>query len=167
MNADHAINGHPLTSHIANVVSEDQIMLSPDDSSNINASQRAGGLNSNCSNNLHHKRKSTEFGQSFFGRLFGPKLKRARTTAEREGSNGNKMADSKTAAGASSKAKDCKNAKKDAQKPSLDKSRRKEVKSRLNAEASKDIRPLAIGTLAMMGSALSNQGKLCGILFES
>ena len=44
-------------------------------------------------------------------------------------------------------------------KPSLDKSRRKEVKRRLNGEANKEIVPLAVGTLAMMGSALSNQGK--------
>jgi len=43
-------------------------------------------------------------------------------------------------------------------KPSLDKSRRKEVKRRLNGEANKEIIPLAVGTLAMMGSALSNQG---------
>ena len=43
-------------------------------------------------------------------------------------------------------------------KPSLDKSRRKEVKRRLNEEANKEIVPLAVGTLAMMGSALSNQG---------
>jgi hypothetical protein len=45
-------------------------------------------------------------------------------------------------------------------KPSLEKSRKKEVKQRLNAEASKEIRPLAVGTLAMMVSALSNQGRL-------
>ena len=43
-------------------------------------------------------------------------------------------------------------------KPTLEKSRRKEVKGRLNAEASREIRPLAVGTLAMMASALSNQG---------
>ena len=42
---------------------------------------------------------------------------------------------------------------------SLDKSRKKEVKQRLNAEASKEIRPLAVGTMAMMVSALSNQGR--------
>ncbi len=42
---------------------------------------------------------------------------------------------------------------------SLEASRKKEVKARLNDEASKDIRPLAVGTLAMMASALSNQGR--------
>lgn len=43
---------------------------------------------------------------------------------------------------------------------SLDKSRKKEVKARLNEEASKEMRALAVGTLAMMASALSNQGML-------
>eukprot|EP00569_Conticribra_weissflogii_P007293 CAMPEP_0171329694 /NCGR_PEP_ID=MMETSP0878-20121228/1474_1 /TAXON_ID=67004 /ORGANISM="Thalassiosira weissflogii, Strain CCMP1336" /LENGTH=662 /DNA_ID=CAMNT_0011829795 /DNA_START=214 /DNA_END=2202 /DNA_ORIENTATION=- len=59
-------------------------------------------------------------------------------------------------------------AKKDARKPSLDKARRKEVKTRLNSEARGEIRPLAIGTLAMMGSALSNQAlpKLLGKLLD-
>jgi hypothetical protein len=41
---------------------------------------------------------------------------------------------------------------------SLDKSRTKEVKDRLNTEARKEMRTLAVGTLAMMASALSNQG---------
>lgn len=45
------------------------------------------------------------------------------------------------------------------EKPSLKKSRKNEVKQRLNAEASNEIRPLAVGTLAMMVSALSNQGR--------
>ena len=44
---------------------------------------------------------------------------------------------------------------------SLDKSRKKEVKGRLNEEASKEMRTLAVGTLAMMASALSNQGMCC------
>lgn len=44
---------------------------------------------------------------------------------------------------------------------SLDKSRKKEVKDRLNEEASKEMRTLAVGTLAMMASALSNQGMCC------
>ena len=44
---------------------------------------------------------------------------------------------------------------------SLDKSRKKEVKGRLNEEASKEMRALAVGTLAMMASALSNQGMCC------
>ena len=42
--------------------------------------------------------------------------------------------------------------------PSLKKSRREEMQ-RLKAEASEEIRPLAVGTLAMMISALSNQGR--------
>ncbi len=42
---------------------------------------------------------------------------------------------------------------------SLEASRKKEVKARLNDEASKDILSLAVGTLAMMASALSNQGR--------
>jgi len=53
-------------------------------------------------------------------------------------------------------------------KPSLEKSRKKEVKARLNEEASKEIRPLAIGTAAMMASALSNQAlpKLLGRVLD-
>ena len=73
---------------------------------------------------------------------FFPKVKRARRTE----SNSTKMTKVITD-----------NKKKS--KPSLDKSRRKEVKRRLNEEANKEIVPLAVGTLAMMGSALSNQGK--------
>ena len=73
---------------------------------------------------------------------FFPKVKRARRTE----SNSTKM----TKAITDNKKKS---------KPSLDKSRRKEVKRRLNEEANKEIVPLAAGTLAMMGSALSNQGK--------
>jgi len=46
-------------------------------------------------------------------------------------------------------------------KSMLDKSRKKEVKGRLNEEASKEMRTLAVGTLAMMASALSNQGMCC------
>lgn len=67
---------------------------------------------------------------------FFPKVKRTRTE-----SNTNMTTDNKKKS-----------------KPSLDKSRRKEVKRRLNEEANKEIIPLAVGTLAMMGSALSNQG---------
>ena len=53
-------------------------------------------------------------------------------------------------------------------KPSLEKSRKKEVKKRLNDEASKDTVPLAIGTVAMMASALSNQAlpKLLGRVLD-
>lgn len=54
--------------------------------------------------------------------------------------------------------------KNDAEKKSksmLDKSRKKEVKGRLNEEASKEMRTLAVGSLAMMASALSNQGMCC------
>ena len=92
------------------------------------------------------KRKS-----SFFDRLFGPKSKRARTIDAKSNANiSSEMANDKTKGdGASAKTA----------KPSLDKSRKKEVKERLNAEASREIRPLAVGTLAMMASALSNQGR--------
>eukprot|EP00986_Skeletonema_menzelii_P016205 scaffold13927_cov144-Skeletonema_menzelii.AAC.4 len=53
-------------------------------------------------------------------------------------------------------------------KPSLEKSRKKEVKKRLNDEASKDTVPLTIGTVAMMASALSNQAlpKLLGRVLD-
>lgn len=53
-------------------------------------------------------------------------------------------------------------------KPSLEKSRKKEVKKRLNDEARKDTVPLAIGTVAMMASALSNQAlpKLLGRVLD-
>lgn len=53
-------------------------------------------------------------------------------------------------------------------KPSLEKSRMKEVKARMNAEASKELRNMAVGTLAMMASALSNQAlpKLLGRLLD-
>lgn len=44
-------------------------------------------------------------------------------------------------------------------KTSLERSRKTEIKQRLNAEASKEVLPLAVGTLAMMVSALSNQGE--------
>ena len=48
-------------------------------------------------------------------------------------------------------------------KPSLDKSRKKEMKERLNTEVRREIRPLAVGTAAMMASALSNQGRWHGL----
>lgn len=85
---------------------------------------------------------------SFLDRIF---TKRAKTTSERSASNSirRKMStNNETQANGTAKKT----------KPSLDKSRKKEVKERLNAEASKEIRPLAVGTLAMMASALSNQG---------
>ena len=94
----------------------------------------------NSKNNI--KRKNSV---SFLDRFFGPKSKRARTDSANNNDNKN-MKDEST--------------NKKTKKPSLDKARRKEVKQRLNEEASKDIRPLAVGTLAMMASALSNQGEL-------
>ena len=36
---------------------------------------------------------------------------------------------------------------------------KKEIKRRLRREALQEIRPLAVGTFAMIGSALCNQGK--------
>ena len=95
--------------------------------------------NTRSSSNNHIKRNS-----SLLDRLFSPRTKRARIS-----SNDTKMA------------KTTKNNDVGKKKPSLDKSRRKEVKKRLNDEASKEIRPLAVGTMAMMASALANQGKLC------
>ena len=44
-------------------------------------------------------------------------------------------------------------------KIAMETSRKKEIKSRLRAEAGREIRPLAVGTLAMMASALANQGE--------
>ena len=73
-------------------------------------------------------------------------------------SDGNYAADG-GAVGASSETNDV-DSKKEISRTSWDKSRKKEVKARLNAEASAEIRPLAVGTVAMMVSALSNQGEL-------
>jgi len=99
------------------------------------------------------KRKS-----SFFDRLFGPN-KRAKSDHIANSAVDRKMANDNTKG-------DGANAKKS--KPSLEKSRKKEMKERLNAEASREIRPLAIGTVAMMASALSNQAlpKLLGKLLD-
>ena len=48
---------------------------------------------------------------------------------------------------------------KDASDASARKQWKKEIKRRLRREALQEIRPLAVGTLAMIGSALCNQGK--------
>lgn len=103
--------------------------------------------------NASNKRKS-----SLFDRLFGPKTKRAKPKSP-ESNSDSKMANGNTK-------KDGANV--NTAKPSLDKSRKNEVKSRLNAEANMEIRPLALGTLAMMASALSNQAlpKLLGKLLD-
>ena len=100
------------------------------------------------------KRKS-----SLLQRLFGPASKRPRTNV------GGKMSTSNTNVagadgGAVAKSSNGKapGASKKKKKPALEKARRKEVKGRLNAEAGREMRPLAVGTLAMMASALSNQG---------
>ena len=100
------------------------------------AEKEKKAVNTSSSSTNHIKRNS-----SLLDRLFSPRTKRARI--ESTTSNDTKMVDKKTT------------------KPSLDKSRRKEVKKRLNDEASKEIRPLAVGTMAMMASALANQGELC------
>ena len=87
--------------------------------------------------------------KSSFSKYFTSKTSSSSKRAERDNSNTSKnMTPSK--------------------KPSLEKSRKKEVKKRLNDEASKDIRPLAIGTVAMMASALSNQAlpKLLGRVLD-
>jgi hypothetical protein len=90
------------------------------------------------------KRKNS----SFIDLIFGPKRKRSRTGVE--ASVDCKMANDNTKGDGASAKKT---------KPSLEKSRKKEVKARLNDEASKEIRSLAVGTLAMMASALANQGR--------
>ena len=74
-----------------------------------------------------------------------PKHKRSRTAGVEAGVDRNMATKGE---GASAK-----------QTHSLEASRKKEVKARLNDEACKDIRSLAVGTLAMMASALSNQGR--------
>merc|ERR1719356_1980426 len=59
--------------------------------------------------------------------------------------------------------------KNDEKKEKLDRRRReKEVRARLNDEARKEICPLALGTVAMMGSALANQAvpRLLGRLLD-
>lgn len=90
------------------------------------------------------KRKNS----SFIDLIFGPKRKRSRTGVE--ASVDCKMPNDNTKGDGASAKKT---------KPSLEKSRKKEVKARLNDEASKEIRSLAVGTLAMMASALANQGR--------
>jgi hypothetical protein len=82
---------------------------------------------------------------SIVDRLFRPKHKRSRTAREEAGFDRNMS--TKGDAPSAKKAK------------SLEASRKKYVKARLNDEASTDIRSLAVGTLAMMASALSNQGR--------
>merc|ERR1719356_744771 len=59
--------------------------------------------------------------------------------------------------------------KNDERKEKLDRRRReREVRARLNDEARKEICPLALGTVAMMGSALANQAvpRLLGRLLD-
>lgn len=92
---------------------------------------------------MQHKRKapSSTPTTSLYDRLF----KRSRTTV--------KMSDATPAEkSAADETKKKPNA-------SLETSRKKEIKSRLRAEAGREIRPLAVGTLAMMASALANQGE--------
>jgi hypothetical protein len=42
---------------------------------------------------------------------------------------------------------------------------KKEIKRRLRREALREIRPLAVGTLAMIGSALCNQGEFEMVIY--
>ena len=126
---------------------------------------------SSCKYPQQLKRKSADNepnSYSLFNRLFVPKVKRIRTENRASHSTAsahdNKMSDGNYAAdggavGASSETNDV-DSKKEISRTSWDKSRKKEVKARLNAEASAEIRPLAVGTVAMMVSALSNQGEL-------
>ena len=114
--------------------------------------QEQGELVADTSSSKHTKQKSS----SFLNRLFGPKTKRARKDngVQGQGSNVAGTMTNDTAKGKGDAATEKKT------KPTLEKSRKKEVKERLNAEASREIRPLAIGTFAMMASALSNRGRL-------
>ncbi len=95
--------------------------------------------------------------RSIFDRFFSRSPKRARTIMAENGPESRKVtnesANDSKVGGANVTVK-----------PSLELSRKKEVKQRLNAEASREIRPIAIGTLAMMVSALSNQGMAVWIL---
>ncbi len=137
------------------------MMMSPTD--NITTSQESSEVYQNPSETTQHKRKSPDSGVTFIERLLGPKFKRARRV-NTDGDGGRRQIAPNTSAmsdGNDTKVLDAKSkevTEKDTRKPSLDKARRKEVKARLNSEATREIRPLAIGTLAMMGSALSNQG---------
>jgi hypothetical protein len=94
----------------------------------------------------NHKRKNLDPPSTLFDRLF----KRSRTDkhASANTNKSNTMTESKSKSAGEAKAK-----------PTLEKSRKKEIKSRLNAEAGREIRPLAVGTVAMMASALANQGE--------
>ena len=114
--------------------------------------QQQGEVVADTSSSKHTKRKSS----SFLNRLFGPKTKHARKDhgVQGQGSNIARTMTNDTAKGKGGAAMENKT------KPTLEKSRKKEVKKRLNAEASREIRPLAIGTFAMMALALSNQGRL-------
>ncbi|KAL7535214.1 hypothetical protein ACHAXR_006345 [Thalassiosira sp. AJA248-18] len=109
--------------------------------------------------------KQTKRKNTFFDRFFGPKPKRPRTDNSTKSNSDLKMTNNNTK-GDGASAISAASAKKT--KPLLDKSRKKEVKERLNAEANREIRPLAVGTLAMMASALSNQAlpKLLGKLLD-
>lgn len=122
--------------------------------------QQQGEVVADTSSSKHTKRKSS----SFLNRLFGPKTKRARKDngVQGQGSNVAGTMTNDTAKGKGDAATEKKT------KPTLEKSRKKEVKERLNAEASREIRPLAIGTFAMMASALSNQAlpRLLGKLLD-
>ena len=109
--------------------------------------------NNTAQTKITNKRKN-----SLFDCLFRPQHKRARITATSE-LDSNMSDKKKKGDEASAKTK----------KPTLDTTRKREVKERLNAEAKKDIRPLAVGTLAMMASALSNQGRFvakCGFVLR-
>jgi hypothetical protein len=105
-----------------------------------------------------HKRK-TEATPTLFDRLF----KRSRTSKQPASSSSEKQTDMTNASKSESAGDTAPKAK--SSKPWLEKSRKKEIKSRLNEEASREIRPLAVGTVAMMASALANQGELVHILF--
>ncbi|KAL3787973.1 hypothetical protein HJC23_002898 [Cyclotella cryptica] len=124
-----------------------------------------------CCESAHqqHQKRKNELPPSFFDRL----LKRVRTEKQFDTVNNNSNIQYKMASAARSNSADAateptvsKGGK--SNKSSLEKARKREIKARLNAEASREIRPLAVGTVAMMASALANQAlpKLLGKLLD-
>ena len=116
-----------------------------------------------CENDQQqHQKRKNELSPSLFDRL----LKRVRTEKQIDTVNSNAQYDmgnagKPTAATNSGDAASLPTVSKvgKSNKSSLEKARKREIKARLNAEASREIRPLAVGTVAMMASALANQGE--------
>ncbi|KAL7518669.1 hypothetical protein ACHAWX_003479 [Stephanocyclus meneghinianus] len=125
-----------------------------------------------CENDQQqHQKRKHDFSPGFFDRL----LKRVRTEKQFDTVNSNARfemgnAGKPTAATKGGDAASLPTGSKGGKssKSSLEKARKREIKARLNAEASREIRPLAVGTVAMMASALANQAlpKLLGNLLD-